>query len=634
MTGTNNYKGNTVVNGGTLKGNISGGNNANLTVNTGATYNSTGALRYLGVLNGTGTIINGNDLVVYNGAFSGTIEGSGNLHKLGSGTTLDLSGTTNNSLGDTVVEGGTLIINSDTNLGNGTNKLIGGTLQLTGSTYSKDWLLEAGADNAIDVFVNDVVMNGILEGDGGFTKEGNGLLILAGNNTYEGDTVINTVGLTVTGTLGYNGSGGNNYAGNIINNATLTFAHAQDGNQTLSGNISESSNSGGDLVKNRAGTLTLTGTNSYTGGTLINGGFINFNNANAFGTGNIVLNGGGLQWADGNTSDISPSSSSIILDPNGGRFDTNGNNVTLANAITSINGNGALTKQGEGMLTLGGINNYTGNTTVSKGTLGITGTLGSGTTTGSTVNVVGNAALSLDSSAALTALPASLTAQTVNFETNSTLALSGINNSIMSGSGGVNFANNTNLIANLTGTADGDTVLMVDTFNLDTNGKLQVNALVPTGTTGRTFVLVDTGTGVNFAGKCTGQVNGSATGLNGPNVRYGGNEYDDASEIGKLKLTVFADDINRIAVWTGTDGLWWNETSKNWDLGGTPPATYQGFFKNGDTVVFGDIGAGSVNVDANLTTGDVTFTILPEKITHSPATVSAVPEHSPKTVTA
>ena len=79
--------------------------------------------------------------------------------------------------------------------------------------------------------------------------------------------------------------------------------------------------------------------------------------------GPVTLNGGGLQWAPGVTSDISSKLSP--LGPNGGIFDTNSNNVTLATPIT---GSGALTKIGAGTLTLRNIG-YSGGTVVSGGVL-------------------------------------------------------------------------------------------------------------------------------------------------------------------------------------------------------------------------------------------------------------------------
>ncbi|MFD2181302.1 autotransporter domain-containing protein [Rhodoplanes azumiensis] len=133
---------------------------------------------------------------------------------------------------------------------------------------------------------------------------------------------------------------------------------------TLSGTIINN----GMLTKAGLGTLTLTGDNTYTGGTLVLGGLINFSAANNFGTGQIWLDGGGLQWATGTTTDISGRLGAI--GPNGGTFDTNGNNVTFATGLT---GTGGITKAGAGTLALAGVSTYTGATLVNAGTLALTG---------------------------------------------------------------------------------------------------------------------------------------------------------------------------------------------------------------------------------------------------------------------
>ncbi|WP_146618710.1 autotransporter domain-containing protein [Rhodoplanes elegans] len=124
----------------------------------------------------------------------------------------------------------------------------------------------------------------------------------------------------------------------------------------------------GMLTKTGLGTLTLTGANTYTGGTLVTGGLINFSAANNFGTGLITLNGGGLQWATGTTTDIS--SRLTAIGPNGGTFDTNGNIVSFASGLT---GAGSVTKTGAGTLALGAVNTYSGGTLINGGTLALTG---------------------------------------------------------------------------------------------------------------------------------------------------------------------------------------------------------------------------------------------------------------------
>jgi autotransporter-associated beta strand protein len=151
-------------------------------------------------------------------------------------------------------------------------------------------------------------------------------------------------------------------------------------NTTLSGVISDCGPSGtdcinpgaigGSLVKVGTGTLTLTGVNTYTGGTTVAGGLINFNAASNFGSGTIILNGGGLQWATGTSTDIS--SQLGPFGTAGATFDTNGNNVTLASVLS---GPGGMTKIGTGALTLTGANTYSGATSVNAGTLFVNGSI-------------------------------------------------------------------------------------------------------------------------------------------------------------------------------------------------------------------------------------------------------------------
>jgi autotransporter-associated beta strand protein len=135
---------------------------------------------------------------------------------------------------------------------------------------------------------------------------------------------------------------------------------------TLSGAIDGS----GTLQKNGPGTLTLTGTNTYSGGTDIYAGTLTLSSAQPIGTsGSIGLYGGTLQYSASNTVDYSSRFSS-----NAGQhfqIDTNGQNVTFASALQGVDN--WLTKSGLGTLTLTGANNYGYATTVSAGTLTLSG---------------------------------------------------------------------------------------------------------------------------------------------------------------------------------------------------------------------------------------------------------------------
>jgi autotransporter-associated beta strand protein len=111
------------------------------------------------------------------------------------------------------------------------------------------------------------------------------------------------------------------------------------------------------------GTTTLTGTNTYLGGTQINGGTLAINNDGNLGNvaGGLSFNGGTLRFLGGTTINRA-----ITLNAGGGTFDTNGFNEVLGGPITGV---GGLTKVGVGTLQVGGPGTYSGATNVSAGTL-------------------------------------------------------------------------------------------------------------------------------------------------------------------------------------------------------------------------------------------------------------------------
>ncbi len=124
------------------------------------------------------------------------------------------------------------------------------------------------------------------------------------------------------------------------------------------------------ITKSGAGTLELSGANTFAGGLMDNAGTIVVANTAAFGTGVLTLNGGSISNLTG-TSYTVPNS--VSLASTGVVGVNTGDTLTISGVVTNT---GGLTKVGAGTLKLTGADGYTGNTTISAGTLALTGTLG------------------------------------------------------------------------------------------------------------------------------------------------------------------------------------------------------------------------------------------------------------------
>ncbi|EJT1923413.1 autotransporter-associated beta strand repeat-containing protein, partial [Salmonella enterica] len=420
LSGANSYSGGTLISDGTLiagrvdvlgSGDVT--DNATLELNTGGTFDNaisgsgqvvksgddvltlSGANSYSG-----GTLISDGTLVASNvealgtgdvtdnatlemntgGDFINNIGGTGRVEKSGDDA-LTLSGS-NTYTGGTTINDGTLIATSVDALGSGdvTNNAvlelntggdfinnIGGTgrveksgdetLTLSGSnTYTGGTLISGGtlvATNVEALGTGDVTDNAVLElntggdfinnigGTGRVEKSGDDTLTLSGSNSYTGGTLISSGTLVATNVdaLG---------SGDVTDNATLELNTGGTFDNAISGS--------GQVVKSGDETLTLSGANSYTGGTLISSGTLVANDVNALGTGDVTDN--------------------AVLELNtGGDFDN------------AISGSGQVVKSGDETLTLSGANSYTGGTLISGGTLVATSVeaLGSGDVTDNAV---------------------------------------------------------------------------------------------------------------------------------------------------------------------------------------------------------------------------------------------------------
>ncbi len=283
------------------------------------------------------------------------------------------------------------------------------------------------------------------------TIQGNGITLFTGTNTYDGGTTVsggtlqlgsnaalgaNSGGLAVnaTGVLDINGYSpsvgalnGNGTIDNVIAGGTPTLTIGNGGaGGTFSGTIQNTSGAV-MLVKTGGGTQFVTGTNTYGGGTTLQGGVLNFaSTANiAYSSSplpNINFAGGTLQWATGNTVDVSAGIAPIPANVSAG-IDTNGNNVTFA---TALSGSGGLTKTGAGTLTLPVQQTYTGMTTITGGTINVNDANGAALQL-STVNLLANNGLVFTGPAASAGTLGGL-AGSANLNLHSTALTVGANN--------------------------------------------------------------------------------------------------------------------------------------------------------------------------------------------------------------
>ena len=350
----NTYSGGTIVNGG------------NLQLATGASLQTGSALRITG-----GTFdLNGNNQTV------GALSGTGGTLALGAGT-LTAGDSLSTTLSSAITGTGSLV-----KQGTGTLTLLGANTYSGGTTVSAGVLqgtttsLQGAIVNNASVAFNQTnngTYAGNMSGAGSLTKLGTGTVILTGTNSYTGGTTVSG-GVLQGHTTSLQGS--------IVNNASVVFDHASAG--TYAGNMSGS----GSLTKIGAGVLTVSGNNSYTGGTTVSAGTFRLGSSTALPTMGALTVSGGIFDLNGFNLTVGS------LAGSGGTISLGGSNLIADDATnttlsTTITGTGGITKSGAGLLNLTGANTYTGPTTVSGGRLAINGSITSNVTVGAGGNLGG-----------------------------------------------------------------------------------------------------------------------------------------------------------------------------------------------------------------------------------------------------
>ena len=203
------------------------------------------------------------------------------------------------------------------------------------------------------------------------------------------DAVFGATGagaITVSGTqtirsLSVN-AGSYSLTGGKINLGAVTTAFTINSNLSMGLVIGGGANG---LIISGTGTLTLTGVNTFTGGTIVSSGSLRIGSANALGStaGTLAVNGGTLDLnghsvavglLSGNNGGVITTTSSAALVFTGSSASDGVYGGTIQNGVGTL----GLTKQGAGTLTLTGSNTYLGMTTVEGGVLSASNLYGIG----------------------------------------------------------------------------------------------------------------------------------------------------------------------------------------------------------------------------------------------------------------
>lgn len=347
----------------------------------------------LTLFGGTITLAGGTTQTFSNGAgdtasIASVVAGSGALTKTGAGN-LTLSGAINSFSGATTISAGTLTVANGNAIADNSSVSVaaGATLVLNSSetigNLSGAGSINLGSNTLTTLQTADTTFSGNISGNGGLSVNQTGsashALTLSGNNSYSGSTTLLNYGwLRLDGDASVSSSS----AVRVNDNGVLTLlsdqtigslasnnanASIQLGSYTLSAGGDNTTTSAlgaisgsGSLVKQGNGTLTLAGSNSYSGTTTVSAGTLSITGDGNLGTGGLTLAGSTLAITGATTID-----NAIAL--TGNSTIDNGDTATLSGAIS---GAYALTKTGSGTLTLSASNSY-GATFVNAGTLSV-----------------------------------------------------------------------------------------------------------------------------------------------------------------------------------------------------------------------------------------------------------------------
>lgn len=698
LAGTNTFAGVLTVSTGTL----SVSSDANL--GAAPATPTAGALSLKGTLATTASFtINANRGITYAGTLTLDIAPSTTLTYAGAATgtaivtkadtgTLVLAGTSTNT-GAYKLTGGVLRISSDANLGTppttAATKLYfsGGELDTTATmTLDANRNMSFTTDAVIDVAPGTTLTyGGKASGSGdALTLPDTGTLALTGTNTFSGNTnvnagtlllgsttaISNSSNVIVLGTLDLDGlthTIGSLAGSGTVTNSNATAAtlstNADNASTTFSGVIQDGAGTTG-LTKLGSGILTLTGHNTYTGATGVSAGTLQVGAANAIPSAtDVVGSSSGTLDLNGYSITIgSLAGTGKVLDSGApATLTSNADNASTAYTGIISDGSGplSLVKTGTGTLTLGGLNTYTGTTTVSTGTL----QLGKANALPSTTDLTDNATFDMGGfSDAIGSLAGSggITnsgASTATLSTNSnnasttfsgtiadgagTVALTKVGTGTLTLSGNNGFSGLITLTAgtlavsadaNLgTAPASATTAIKFSGGTLATTATFAINANRNMSLTADAVIDVAPGTTLTYGGTASGSgraltlpdtgtllLTGTNTFTGATNINAGTLQLGSATPLATGSNVVITGtlDIDGTAATTGAisgSGTITNSSATAGTLStntGSASATFSGVVKDGTgSVALAKLGSGTLTLTgANTYSGDTTIT--------------------------
>jgi fibronectin-binding autotransporter adhesin len=330
-----------------------------------------------------------------------------------------------------------------------------------------------------------VVLN-VAETVGGVTFSNSGSYTISGGNTLTLDNTAHGAALTV------NDGTANAIQTAVSLNDSVTATVAGGKSLAVSGIISGTSTNK-TLAVNGAGTLALSGNNSYgplsgtVGTTLSGGGTLQVGHNNALGAGDLSVSGSstlqaGAALSGVNNNVIIGSGVTATVD------NSSANSLTLGGVISGSGG--SLTKTSNGTLTLGNANNsYTGSTTINggfvsvsaEGTAGTPGNLGTvpASFTFNNINLnggglLGNTTVALNANRGITLTGTGLldAASGQTFTVNGVIASSGSGITVNSGAGDTG-----TVVLTAANTFSGTTTVPAGTLQLENALALQNSTL-------------------------------------------------------------------------------------------------------------------------------------------------------------